>query len=146
MRAEARWRISNSTMIYRRIIQSAAELRTRHRARECTIWFSIVWGQKILVFGAQARENIDFWWFCVVQWHKILICSALGKEENIEFRWFWWSGDRKYWFLVVWGQKIWIFDGQYWFFVVWGQKILIFIGLRPEILILSGLGKENIDF
>ena len=44
----------------------------------------MVWGKKILVFSGPGTENIDFWW----------------------------SGDRKYWFLVVRGQKILVFRGS----------------------------------
>ena len=51
----------------------------------------------------------------MVQGQKILVLSGPGTE-NIGF---WWSGDKKYWFLVVRGQKI---------------------------LVLSGSGTENIDF
>ena len=71
----------------------------------------------------------------MVRGKKILVFSGPGAE-NIGF---WWSGDRKYWFLVVWGQKILCFSGpgtKYSFLVVRGQKILIF----------KGSGTENIGF
>ena len=73
--------------------------------------------QKILIFGDPVTENIGFVF--------ILIFGAPGKE-NIDF---WCSGDRKYSFLVLQGQKILIFGA-------WGQKILIF----------GAPGIENIDF
>ena len=53
----------------------------------------MVRGQKILVFSGPGTENIGF-------------CSP-GTGHIC----FWWSGDRKYWFLVVRGQKILGFSG-----------------------------------
>ena len=55
----------------------------------------MVRGKKILVFRGAGTENI-------------LVFGGPGTE-NIGF---WWSGDRKYWVLVVRGQKILVFSGS----------------------------------
>ena len=43
-----------------------------------------VQGYKIWIFAPHGRENIDLYGFLVIRGHKILICSAPGKE-NSEF-------------------------------------------------------------
>ena len=75
-------------------IQSAAKLRTRHRAG-CLVFPR----QKILIFHALGTENIDFWcsrdknidFWCSGN-RKILIFGVQGTE-NIDF---WCSGGKKF--------------------------------------------------
>ncbi len=70
-------------------------------SRDRKYWIFVLWGQKILMFGAPGTKNIDFW------------CSGI---ENIDF---WWSGDRKYWFFNAPGIEnidFWCSgDRKYWF-------------------------------
>ena len=93
----------------------------------------MVQGHKIFNFRGPAQKILVF-----VAWgQKILVCSGL-ETENIGF---YWSGNRKYWFLVVRGQKILVFGGP-------GTENIGFwwSGDRQKILVFSGLGTENIGF
>ena len=80
--------------------QSAAELRSRHRARESAIcsqdyWVvgsSVIWGQNVLTFKWSGDSEDREYGFLEVRGQIILIFSGVGTE-NIDFLW---SGDRKY--------------------------------------------------